>query len=114
MTTLTTVHHAAALDPMTGYGVLALPDAEADVLDPFGDGVAGTVLFDYRRMVADIEAQGWVLDTEDDGTLVSAGRLPDGRHLVGLYGLDPVTSLPALEEIWAAHEVLVAELVAGA
>jgi hypothetical protein len=51
---------------------------------------------------------GWAgsLRLTDDGLPMLAGITADGREIIGLYGLEPITTMPTLAEAAEATEEL--------
>jgi hypothetical protein len=103
--TVASACHVAHLDPMTGQGLLVLPRVMDDVAWPLGSLHEA----DWTALLARLRGMGWTLSEEDDGGPLLVGETVDGRGVLGLYGLDPITSHPTLEEcIQADLELCVA------
>lgn len=102
--TITTAAHVAHLDPVTGEGLLVLPHPADDVRDPFATGSAHEA--DWTVMVRRLDRLGWEPSEGEDGGLCEVGSTADGRTVVGLYGRDPIRSMPGLDEVAAAGQAL--------
>ncbi|GIG92370.1 hypothetical protein [Plantactinospora endophytica] len=88
--------HTAHIDPMTGEGLLVLPRV-ADDIDPLG-GVVTLHAADWDHAIGDLGQRGWQPSEDDGGDLVHVGTTVDGRPVIGLYGREPVTSLPSVDQ----------------
>ena len=86
--------HVAHLDPVTGSGLLVLPRPEDD--QAVGLPSLHGASWDY--VLRELDQLGWELAEDEDGGLCHEGLTPDGREIVGLYGREPITSDPSLEE----------------
>lgn len=95
--TITTAAHTAHLDPLTGEGVLVLPDPSQDVRDPFV-AVESVHARDWTAMLRQLDGLGWELsEDEEDGGMIDVGETHDGRTIVGRCGRDPVMADPTLD-----------------
>lgn len=95
--------HTAYLDPMSGQGLLLLPAPEDDVssLEGFGADLHHA---DYDAVTRDLDVRGWEMQEDDETGMpwTHVGYAADGRQAVALYGLDPITSTPNLEQLAAS------------
>jgi len=97
VTCLTFAAHVAHLDPMTGSGLLVLPRPADDVADPFA--VMGSLHSSgWGNVIAQLDAMGWEPTQGEDGGVCVDGYLADGRQVIGLFGREPITSNPSLDE----------------
>lgn len=117
MHTIRTAAHTAHLDPMTGEGLLVLPNPREDVPDPFSSlGACATAdsvhAADWDQMVRALDGLGWEPTQDEDGGWLDAGRTRDGRPIIGLYGRDPITADPTLAEVASASAALFARVSA--
>ncbi|MEV4492723.1 hypothetical protein AB0K04_21720 [Micromonospora coxensis] len=94
--TVSYASHTAHLDPMTGEGLLILPRV-ADDIDPLG-GMVTLHAADWDAAVRDLDQRGWQPSEDDSGDLVHVGTTVDGRPVIGLYGREPITSAPSVEQ----------------
>ncbi|GMA32581.1 hypothetical protein [Litorihabitans aurantiacus] len=99
--TLRTALHTACLDPMTGVGVLVLPDPGSDVGDPLAPGDSLHAV-DWLAMMRQLDAAGWEPLLGDWDALVPVDLNGAGRSAIALYGRSPITSSPTLREVAAA------------
>jgi hypothetical protein len=86
--------HVAVLNTLTGDGALVLPLAGDDVPCPQG----GPSLHDAAEvaMLAALDRLGWDVSEDEHGEPWCVDYvLADGREVVGLYGLEPIVSLPS-------------------
>lgn len=104
--TISTASHTAYLDPMTGEGLLLLPDPGTDVRHPFAHGSAHEA--DWTVMVRRLDGLGWEPTADEDGSMLEAGTTADGLTVVGLYGLDPIKSMPSMEDQAQSGQALAA------
>lgn len=88
--------HTAHLLPMTGDGLLVLPDLTTDMA-PL-DGMESLHSADWAHVVRSLDGMGWEPTEGEDGGLSLVGHLADGREVVGLYGRDPITSHASIIE----------------
>jgi hypothetical protein len=104
--------HTAYLDPRTGTGYLVTPDPEQDIPAPDDPFVGGLSLHtaDWRRAIRHLEEDGWQLLYDDEGKVERAGRTPDGRTVVCLFGA-PTGDQPSLEILRRA--LIALDLAAG-
>ena len=86
----------AHLCPMTGEGLLVLPHPCDDVPSPVVGG-ASLQAADWHHALADLELRGWEPSEAEDGGLIDVGTTADNRQVVGLYGREPVVSMPSIE-----------------
>jgi hypothetical protein len=87
--------HTAYLDVLTGEGFLVLP-LPADDLDLDGVSLHGAAELDALRRLA---ALGYELSEDEQGEpWLRVGFTADGREVVGLYGVDPVSTMPTMEQ----------------
>ncbi|SCG69694.1 hypothetical protein GA0070609_4437 [Micromonospora echinaurantiaca] len=103
--TLTYASHTAHLDPMTGEGLLVLPRVADDI--DLG-GMVSLHAADWDHVIGDLSRRGWQPSEDDDGDLVHIGTTADGRPVIGLYGRQPVTSLPSVDQAAEAWRDLLA------
>lgn len=92
VTTITTASHTAYLDPITGEGLLVLPNPLEDMRDPFSAGSLNES--DWGAMMQRLDSLGWEPSEGVDGSLVEVGSTRDGNTVVGLFGLDPIHTEP--------------------
>jgi hypothetical protein len=84
----------AYVDDMTGAAWLVRPRAEDDVVF---HPLAGSL--NYASEVAFVRGLGCEPPYEYDYDEVHDGWTLDGREVVGLFGFDPITSEPTMEEL---------------
>ena len=94
MQTLIFASHVAYLDPMTGEGLLVRPDPADDLTV----GMVSLHAADWDAAIAHLRGIGWEPTPDDDGIPMLAGLTADGRDVIGLYGLEPITTIPTLAE----------------
>lgn len=97
--TITTAAHEAYIDPMTGTGLLVLPRPSEDVYLGSPTGLHGA---DWDHMLTRLDEVGFEPSEDLDGGAVVEQPLGDGRSVIGLYGRDPIITMPGLEELGAA------------
>jgi hypothetical protein len=118
--------HTAYLDLLTGVGYLLIPQADSDVdalVDPLVEGAWSEWLHDVDHPVhlslhaADrqhalnhLGELGWALLYDEDGYIEIAGRTPDGREALCIYG-DPTAEDLSLEALDCA--VIALDIAAG-
>src|SRR5450756_1280403 len=102
MQTLTFAAHVAYLDPMTGEGLLVRPKPADDLTV----GMPSLHAADWDHAIAHLRGLGWEPTADDDGTPMLAGVTADGRDVIGLYRLEPITTMPTLAEAAGATEEL--------
>jgi hypothetical protein len=108
--TIRTGCHVAALDPLTGFGLIAGPAGPDVVLGPLSASLHWS---DFEVMAARLDSLGWEVVEDDYGLPASAGRLSDGRPLVSVAALDPIDGHTDDERLMdVAHAVMVALLAA--
>jgi hypothetical protein len=95
MHTIQFAAHVAYLDPMTGEGLLVRPRPEDDL----SLGGVGLHESDWGRVIAELDRLGWEPTEDDDGLPMFDGMTTDGREVVGLYGREPITSMPSRMEL---------------
>ena len=100
MQTIAAAAHTAYLDVMTGEGLLVLPHADDDLGSPLG--VASLHEADWNAMLRTLDHLGWEPTEGEGGDLCAVGEDADGRTVVGLYGREPITSEPRLDETEAS------------
>ena len=109
MHSLTFASYAAVLDPVTGLGVLLLPDQPAEAWSAAEtplDGVdAPSNLWldedEYVAMMRQLRTIGWVLPEDEDGrpTWFDAGPTDCcGRVTINLHGLDAIDADRELQQ----------------
>jgi hypothetical protein len=97
MLTIVYACHFAYLDPMTGSGLLVLPDPAHDV-PPVGAG-SSLHAAAWNHAMTQLDGMGWELSEDEDSDCWSyVGRTVEGRDVIGLYGREPVTTRPTLDE----------------
>ena len=102
MHTIKFAAHVAYLDPMTGEGLLVRPHHADDL----GLGMVSLHAADWDAAIAHLRGLGWEPTADDDDTPMLAGVTADGRDVIGLYGREPITSMPTLSETSGAmHEL---------
>jgi len=103
MHTITWASHEAHLDPMTGEGLLVMPDPAYDVY-----GLAGASLHasGWDAVVRHLDTLGWEPSEDEYGGWQHAGHTADGRQVMALYGRDPIVSMPDMEECHRAVTAL--------
>ncbi|GAB3986126.1 hypothetical protein V1634_29155 [Plantactinospora veratri] len=104
--TITYADHVAHLDPVTGEGLLILPRV-ADDIDPLA-GPTTLHAAGWDHAMRDLDRRGWEPSEDDSGDLVHVGTTADGRPVIGLYGREPVTSTPSVEQAAEAWRELLA------
>jgi hypothetical protein len=97
-TTLRFGSHVAALDVLTGFGLLALPAPQRDVADPLPVSALSLHGAEWDGLMVELARLGWEPDEGDDGMPMNDGCLSDGRALIALYGREPVTTSPTMGE----------------
>ena len=102
MQTLTFAAHVAYLDPMTGEGLLVRPHPADDL----GLSMVSLHAADWDAAIAHLRGLGWEPTSDDDGSPMLAGLTSDGRDVIGLYGLEPITTAPTLAEAAEAAQGL--------
>lgn len=103
-----TTAHVAALDPVSGFGLMACP-ASGDVT-AFGSSLHWS---DFEALALHLDSIGWEVVEDFDGLPASAGHLPDGRQLLSLAAVAPIdarTDDARLVDV--AHEVMSALMAA--
>lgn len=101
--------HVAALDPVSGFGLMACPPPSGDVL-AFGSSLHWS---DFEVLALRLDSLGWEVVEDFDGLPASAGHLPDGRQLLSLAAVAPIdarTDDARLVDV--AHEVMSALMAA--
>lgn len=99
MNTITYAAHVALFDPMTGQGLLVLPEPERDLADPF-TGAGSLHSADWDAVMRHLAALG-IEPQEDDeqpGTVQFVGLTRDGREVLALYG-PAITNEPSIPEM---------------
>jgi hypothetical protein len=96
--------HTAHLDDANGCGLLVRPLPPHDVPDPLRVGSLHEA--DWTAAMRFLHSIGWEPSEGDDGGLVHEGYTVDGREVVGLFGWDPVTSLPTIPQQASSFEEL--------
>jgi hypothetical protein len=109
--TITRARHVAVLDALTGFGLLAVSGPESDVIDPLPHSALTLGQGDWDRMMADLGAAGWEPTEDEGGMPMFDGRLADGREVVALFGLDPITTMPTIAELVEARARCLATLM---
>jgi hypothetical protein len=102
MQTLTFAAHAAYLDPMTGEGLLVRPKPADDL----SLSMVSLHAADWDAAIAHLRGLGWEPTADDDSTPMLAGVTADGRDVIGLYGREPISTMPTLAECAGACEEL--------
>lgn len=95
MFTITFAAHMAYLDPWTGEGLLVRPHPGDDL--SLG-GVVSLHAADWDRVIAELDRLGWEPTEDEDGLPMFDGMTTDGREVIGLYGREPITTMPTLAE----------------
>lgn len=109
--TWTTALHVAYYCPMSGDGRLVLPLPEDDSADTWGaTALAAADGIDMLRMLA-LHGVQPAEDDEHGGPWCHVGYRADGREVVALYGVDPITSTPSVAQLAEAGAAL--RLAAG-
>ena len=103
--TITYACHVAYLDPMTGEGLLILPNPDDDV-PGLTDRPLSLHAADWDQVMADLDRRGWEPSQGDHGELLYVGKTIDGREAIGLYGRDPIVSMPSAEQAASASAAL--------
>ena len=132
MNTITIAAHVEAyLDPMTGAGLLVIPHPED--LDPGFDALVTTMEeiearkqvardsgvrpheTDWSYAIAELDRLGYEPAEAEDGDICYGGDTLDGRSVFGLYGREPITSMPSPGECAEAFRELesMADVVPG-
>jgi len=101
MFTITFAAHVAYIDPITGQGLLVIARPEDDL----SLGGVGLHEADWDYAIAELDRLGWE-PTEEDGGVCYDGDTLDGRAVIGLYGREPVTTMPTMREYAEADEEL--------
>jgi hypothetical protein len=114
MNTIKFAAHVAYLDPMTGQGLLVMPRPEDDLTL----GGVGLHEADWNYAIAELDRLGWEPTEDDEDEEVGVcydGDTIDGRAVIGLYGREPVVTMPTIREYAEADEELMrlAGLVSG-
>lgn len=104
MHTLTFASQVAYLDPLTGEGLLVMPHPHADVADPLGGRALHEV--EWAAIMHELDGRGWEPSEDEDGGLCHVGYTRDGRQVIGLYGLNPVVTVPSMPEQARAFDEL--------
>jgi len=102
MHTVQLAAHVAYLDPMTGEGLLVRPKPADDL----GLSMVSLHAADWDAAIAHLRGLGWEPTADDDGSPMLAGITADGRDIIGLYELEPITTMPTLAEAAEATEEL--------
>lgn len=102
MHTIQFASHVACLDPMTGEGLLVRPKPADDLTM----GMPSLHESGWGAAIAHLRGLGWEPTADDDGSPMLAGITADGRDIIGLYGREPITTLPTLAEAAEATEEL--------
>jgi hypothetical protein len=102
MQTLTFAAHVAYLDPMTGEGLLVRPKPADDL----SLSMPSLHAADWDAAIAHLRGLGWEPTADDDGSPMLAGITADGRDVIGLYGREPITTMPTLAGAAGAAEEL--------
>jgi hypothetical protein len=102
MNTITYATHVAYLDPMTGEGLLVRPKPADDL----SLSMVSLHAADWDSAIAHLRGLGWEPTADDDGSPMLAGITADGREVIGLYGREPITTMPTLAEAAEATEEL--------
>jgi hypothetical protein len=102
MHTIQFASHVAYLNPMTGEGLLVRPKPADDL----SLGMVSLHESDWHRVIAELDRLGWEPTEDDDGLPMFDGMTTDGREVIGLYGREPVTTMPTLTEAVEATEEL--------
>lgn len=85
--------YVAALDPLAGNGLLAMPDdGDDDVLDPFHTDGRTLLDAEFQATMLALLDLGVEASESDDGLddVVHEEPLPDGRRVIGLFMRDPI------------------------
>ncbi len=102
MFTMQFASNMAVLDPMTGQGLLVRPHPADDLTM----GLPSLHESDWHRVIAELDRLGWEPTEDCDGLPMFDGMTTDGRDVIGLYGREPVTTMPTLSETSGAmHEL---------
>ena len=96
--------HVAFLDPMTGEGRLVMPEPAEDLSWP-GSPVSLHAA-EWDAVVRELDRLAWEPTEDEDGGWSHCGQTTDGRDVVSLYGREPITSEPSIEDAAAACEEL--------
>ena len=112
MHSLTFTTYAAILDPVTGLGVLLLPDqvAEAYYAEPLPPGVDNQAMFwldedEYVAVMRQLGSIGWALPEDEDGQAAWFDAGPTdccGRTMINLRGLDATDPDRGLQKLIGA------------
>lgn len=100
MNTIKFAAHVAYLDPMTGEGLLVRPKPADDL----SLSMVSLHAADWDAAITHLRGLGWEPTADDDGSPMLAGTTADGRDIIGLYGLEPITTMPTLAEAAEAAE----------
>jgi hypothetical protein len=96
MQTITYACHTAHLDPMTGEGVLIMPRPSGDL--PSITGAGSLHEADWGHVIEHLDGLGWEPAEDDDGGWSAVGTTATGHTVIALYGREPVTTMPSLDE----------------
>ena len=102
MHTITFAAHVAHLDPMTGEGLLVRPKPADDL----SLSMVSLHAADWDAAITHLRELGWEPTEDEDGLPMFDGMTTDGREVVGLYGREPITTMPTLAEAAGATEEL--------
>lgn len=102
MNTITFASHVAYLDPMTGEGLLVRPIPSDDL----SLSMVSLHAADWDAAIAHLRELGYEPTADDDGGPMLAGVTADGRDVIGLYGREPISTMPTLSEAAEATEEL--------
>jgi len=87
---------------MTGEGLLVRPKPADDM----SVGMPSLHAADWDRIIAELDRLGWEPTEDEDGLPMFDGMTTDGREVVGLYGREPITTMPTFAEAAEATEEL--------
>ena len=102
MNTIQFAAHVAYIDPMTGEGLLVRPKPADDL----SLSIVSLHAADWEAAIAHLRGLGWEPTADIDGSPMLAGVTADGRDVIGLYGREPITTMPTLTEAAEATEEL--------
>lgn len=112
--------HTAHLDPVTGNGLLVLPDEDSDMRATAVsdrtisiDGEDRTILdcqslyeADWGHVIRELDRLGFEPSEADDGGWIEDEPTSSGRLVIGLYGRTPFGGDPTIEECGRAFAEL--------
>jgi hypothetical protein len=93
--------HVAFLDDMRGEGLLLRPRPQDDMEDPRGFPAVPLHQVELDVVVTDLALTDWHISADDCGDWFE--EVIDGRTTIALYGGNPITSDPDIEQMASAQ-----------